>query len=308
MIRTLLVPLDGSEFSERSLPLARAIARQASGSLHLVQVHPPAIAGHLVSSSQFAYQGLDLEAYAERHREEARTHLEGIARELTAEGLNARATVLEGLIPETLAEHAEAIQADLVVMTTHGRTGANRLWLGSVADGLIRHTRVPVLLHHPAEEDGRSVALEGLRHILVPLDGSKLAEGILDSVKDLARVSGARLTLAHVVASNSAVGAGLVPLLPDDIVRVRDQADAYLTEVAERLRAKGLGVETYLTEDDNPAAAIASAAEEVRADVIALATHGYGGLRRAVLGSVADKVLRSSPLPLLIVRPAAEGS
>lgn len=301
MFRTLLVPLDGFEFSERALPLAGAIARASSASLHLVHVHAPAVAGHLLSASQFEYQGLDLEAYAARHRQESGKHLERVAGALRQQGLEVTGIVLEGRISEVLADHAQAIQADLIVMTTHGRAGASRMWLGSVADALVRHSHVPILMIHPREEDSETPS--DIRHILVPLDGSELGERVLAPAATLARTTGARLTVAHVVASHSALGAGLVPLLPDDVVRIRDQAAAYLSDVAVRLGAQGVGVETYLTEDDNTAAAVAQAAAEVNADLIALATHGHGGLRRAVLGSVADKVLRSSPLPLLVLRP-----
>lgn len=303
MFQTLLVPLDGSEFSERSLPLARGLARASSGALHLVQVHPPAVAGRMLSSSQFAYRGLDMEAYAARHREEAAQHLERVAKEMSGDGPTPHTTVLEGPISETLADHADAIDADLIVMTTHGRAGSNRMWLGSVADGLIRHTHTPILLVHPREKDRDTVEVEQIEHILVPLDGSDLAERVLEPAATLARTTGARLTLGHVVASQSALGAGLVPLLPDDIVRIREQADGYLEDTAERLRSDGLTVDTHVSEGETAAPTIAAAAEEVKADLIALATHGYGGLKRAVLGSVADKVLRSSPLPLLVLRP-----
>jgi nucleotide-binding universal stress UspA family protein len=107
----------------------------------------------------------------------------------------------------------------------------------------------------------------------------------------------------HVVASHAALGGGVVPLLPDDIVRLNDQADAYLEGVAERLREDGLSVATHLAEGEGAANMIAAMADELEADLIALATHGHGGLRRAMIGSVADKVLRSSPLPLMVLRP-----
>ncbi|MEX2468030.1 MAG: universal stress protein [Gemmatimonadota bacterium] len=309
MFHTLFVPLDGSEFSERSLPLARVIAREASSTIHLVQVHAPTVPGHLLSSTQFEYQGLDLEAYAARHREETGAHMTSLADALEADGITVRPAVLEGRVVETLAEHAASVEADLIVMTTHGRSGANRLWLGSVADGLVRHTHIPILMVRASEDQGEAAERaepETLEHILVPLDGSDLAELILAPAAGLARATGARLTLAHVVASHSAMGAGLVPLLPDDIVRIRDQADAYLQKVAAQLSADGLTVDTHLAEGDTPPSVITAIAKEVGADLIALATHGYGGMKRAVLGSVADKVLRSSPLPLLVLRPEAE--
>lgn len=303
MFHTLLVPLDGSDFSERSLPLARRLAREGASTLHLVQVHAPPVPGPMLSSTQFEYQGLDLEAYAERHREEMGAHLTPIAAALEADGVTVRPAVLEGRVVDELADHAAAVEADLIVMTTHGRSGASRLWLGSVADGLVRHTHIPILMLRASESAGEAAGSDALAHILVPLDGSDLAEHILDPAVALARATGARVTLAHVVSSNAALGTRLVPVLPDDIVRIREQAQAYLTEIAAGLTADGMKVETKVVEGDSTAATITDLANEVGADLIALATHGYGGMRRAVLGSVADKVLRSSPLPLLVLRP-----
>jgi nucleotide-binding universal stress UspA family protein len=307
MFHTLLVPLDGSESSEQSLPLARGIAAAASATVHLVQVHAPTVPGTLLSSTQFEYQGLDMEAYAERHREEMGEHLAPIAETFEAQGVTARPAVLEGRVIDVLTEHATSIEADLIVMTTHGRSGASRMWLGSVADGLVRHTHIPIVLLRANDEGRAPIEVHDIRHILVPLDGSDLGESVLTPAADLARISGARITLAHVVASHSALGTGVVPLLPDDIVRIRDQADDYLQEVAQRLRSEDLSVETHLTEGEGAASAIAAMADELEADLIAVATHGHGGVRRAVIGSVADKVLRSSSRPLMMLRPAADG-
>lgn len=306
MFHTLLVPLDGSESSERCLPLARAIARASSSSVHLVEVHAPAVPGLLLSSTQFDYQGLDMEAYAARHREEMGAHLAPIAESFEGEGITASAAVLEGRVVDQLAAHAESVAADLIVMTTHGRSGASRMWLGSVADGLVRHTHIPIIMSRVDHERRPPAGLDDLRHILVPLDGSDLGERILEPAAALARISGARLTLAHVVASHAALGGGVVPLLPDDIVRLNDQADAYLEGIAERLREDGLSVATHLAEGEGAANMIAAMADELDADLIALATHGHGGLRRAMIGSVADKVLRSSPLPLMVLRPDSD--
>lgn len=306
MFHTLLVPLDGSDSSERSLPLARRLAREGSSTIHLVQVHAPAVPGPLLSSTQFEYQGLDLEAYAERHREEMGAHLTPIAAALEADGVTVRPAVLEGRVVDELTDHAAAVEADLIVMTTHGRSGASRLWLGSVADGLVRHTHIPILMLRADETAEETAAPDTVAHIMVPLDGSDLAERILAPAVALARATGARITLAHVISSNAALGTRLAPLLPDDIVRIRDQARGYLAQIAAGLTADGLQVETHIAEGESPASTITAAAKKVGADLIAIATHGRGGMRRAVLGSVADKVLRSSPLPLLVLRPGKD--
>jgi nucleotide-binding universal stress UspA family protein len=306
MFKSLLVPLDGSAFSERSLPLATGIARASSAALHLLQVQQPPVPGHLLSSRQFQYQGLDLDAYAARHREEALAHLEDLAGRIGAEGVTVHATVVEGRVVDAIAEHAEAVGADAIVMTTHGRSGANRMWLGSVADGLVRHTTVPILLVHPDEDDDTRVDAEAIQRVMVALDGSDLAESVLEPAAALVDATGGRLILGHVLTTGLLLGGDLLPLLPDDAVRVREEAEAYLEDVAERLRADGRSVEIKLMESGSAGAAIPAMAQDARADLVALATHGHGGLRRMMLGSVADKVLRSSPLPLLVLRPGTE--
>jgi len=215
--------------------------------------------------------------------------------------------VLEGRVVEALVERAHALRADSVVMTTHGRSGAQRMWLGSVADGLVRHLTIPILLVHPDAAEECRVDTSTIGRILVPLDGSELAEAILEPVSALARASDATLVLAHVIASSLLPG-GTLPLGPVDTARVRTQAEAYLEGAAERVRAAGLQADVHLVERETPAAAIPEMADEVGADLIALATHGYGGLRRMVLGSVADKVLRASRRPLLVMRPREPGT
>jgi nucleotide-binding universal stress UspA family protein len=105
------------------------------------------------------------------------------------------------------------------------------------------------------------------------------------------------------VSSSAILGTRIFPLLPDDVAPAIDKATRYLESLAEGLRAEGLEVAVHVDEHDAPGRAIAEIAERLDADLIALATHGYGGLKRALLGSVADKVLRGSPLPLLVQRP-----
>lgn len=307
MFRSLLVPLDGSAFSECALPLARSLASWSSGTVHLVQVHPASDARAFLPTTPFQLSELDLESYAARYREESRIHLDRIAAQLASGGILADVSVLEGRVVEALVERAHALRADSVVMTTHGRSGAQRMWLGSVADGLVRHLTIPILLVHPDAAEECRVDTSTIGRILVPLDGSELAEAILEPVSALARASDATLVLAHVIASSLLPG-GTLPLGPVDTARVRTQAEAYLEGAAERVRAAGLQADVHLVERETPAAAIPEMADEVGADLIALATHGYGGLRRMVLGSVADKVLRASRRPLLVMRPREPGT
>jgi nucleotide-binding universal stress UspA family protein len=177
------------------------------------------------------------------------------------------------------------------------------MWLGSVADALVRLTTLPLLVVHPAQGGHVPADVLSVTHIMVPLDGSNLSATILGPAADLARASGARMTLVHVVSSSAVLGARIFPLLPDDLSPAMAKAKEYLEKLADELREDGLQVDVHVEEHEAPGRAIAALADKLGADLIALATHGYGGLKRALLGSVADKVLRSSPLPLLVQRP-----
>jgi len=304
MFHSLLVPLDGSEFSERSLPLARGLARATGASLHLAHVHVPHVPDHFLSNTQFHFEGLDLKEYDQHHREREQDYLDSVVERCDEDGTAVDATLLEGNIADELAAFAEDTRTDVIFVTTHGQTGMNRLWVGSVADTLVRHTNRPMLVIHPMRPDGVPADVVSFKHIVVPLDGSDLAESALEPAIEMAEATGARITLIHIVSERALLGVQFFPLLPDDLVLAVDRAKEYLGMVTDRLAARGVTVETYVGKREVPATGIAHAAEELDADLIALATHGYGGVKRALLGSVADKVLRASPLPLLILRPS----
>ena len=311
MFKSLLVPLDGSEFSERSLPLVRGIARATGASLHFAHVHVSHPPDALLSNPQFHFEGLDMAEYDDRHREEEKEYLTSVVESLDQRDSSADCVLLEGSVADELAAYARQVGAEAIFMTTHGHTGMRRLWLGSVADSLMRHTHLPLLVIHPGEHGHVPADVRTFEHGLVPLDGSDLSEAILGPACDLAEATGAGLTLTHVVSSRAVGGSGLFSPSAEHVGPALDKAEDYLARVAEPLRAKGLRVRTYALAADRPAPAIGRVAQRLGADVIAIATHGYGGLKRALLGSVAEEVLRRSPVPLLIQRPIvgqAEGA
>jgi nucleotide-binding universal stress UspA family protein len=301
MFKSLLVPLDGSEFSERTLPLAHGLAKATGASLHLAHVHVTHAPDHFLSNTQFQYEGLDLDEYESRYRDQEKTYLSQVESRLA--GATVDSVLLEGSVAEQIAAYATDVGADMVVMTTHGHTGVSRMWLGSVADALIRHTTLPILVVHPGCDAHVPTDAFSFKHILVPLDGSDLSASILAPAEVLAMATGARVTLLHVVSSTAVLGARIFPLMPDDISPAKEKARMHLESVADSLRSEGLEAAVHVQEHEAPARAIAALGESMGADLIALATHGYGGLKRALLGSVADKVLRSSSVPILVKRP-----
>ena len=303
MVKLILVPLDGSKFSESSLPLAMAIGRATGARLHVAQIHVPYEPEALLGSTPFQFEGVDIEEYDARRLEQDQAYISQLGSRIGNDGLAVEASVLKGRrVADGLAGFADEVGADLIVLASHGHTGASRTWLGSVADELVRHSNRPLLVSRPV--DGVEAAAPTLRHILVPLDGSKLAEGALGPALDVARATGARITLAHVVATVTMHGPRSLTPVRRKIRSEFEAAEAYLDGVAASLKEEGLDVDTRVVEGKTPAVVLSELADAIGADMIAMATHGYGGVRRALLGIVADKVLRMSSLPVLITRPA----
>ncbi len=300
MFQSILVPLDGSEFGERALPLASRLARASSAPIRLVHVHVPHMRDGVVSNTPYAWEGAAMEEYDRKGAEEESLYLTQVADRIRPDtGTDVSTSLLEGEIANALDRYAQEGDAGLVVMSTHGRTGVKRAWLGSRADELIHQTHLPLFLV-PPEHQGAPTPSE-VSHLLVSLDGTEFGEQILEPAIDLARVTGARMTLVHVV-SNKSAGGSRFPTL--NLSERRSRAQDYLDQVANRARGDVAEVDTLVVIDDKPAQGILHAAEDVGADCIALATHGYKHIKRAILGSVADQVLRESERPILLKRPA----
>jgi nucleotide-binding universal stress UspA family protein len=299
---SVLVPLDGSAFSEQALPLAADLARARRAPLHLVHVHTPVFGVGVPDAYPVGEADTDADA---RGREEA--HLDGLAEQMReSAGVVTHATVLDGAVVEGLNGYAVETDAGLVVMTTHGRGGMGRAWLGSVADGLLRNSHRPLLLLRPAEGEPPPVRLEQIGHILVPLDGSRLAEAVLPEAVALARHASARMTLVRIVPPVALPDAGAFGGAATDpavLEAQRSEAARYLEEVARRFAGEGIGMGTSASVSWSAAAGVLDTAKEVDADLIAMATHGRGGWQRVALGSVADKVVRGGRTPVLVLRP-----
>lgn len=197
MFRTILVPLDGSDFGECALPLAMSIARRTGASLRLLRVNPPLGAIFFWSPMP----GSTLEAELHDHfRADARAYLESVGNRLKRAGAGTVTyAVREGDVDvaEAVRKHVDSEGADLVVMSSHGRGAFDRLWLGSVADELIRSLEIPLLLVRPTKQEpvpdlGHEAML---RHILLALDGTPLAERVLTPVLAIGKAMDADYTL-----------------------------------------------------------------------------------------------------------------
>lgn len=306
MIRRILVPLDGTAFSEYAIPFAVALARRAPATLELVHVHVPKLHDGAAAVTPFSYENAPDYAVIEDDEEfdgevawlEARAHA------LRAEtGLPVVAYTVTGDPGETLCEEVAALSADLVVMATHARGGIERVRLGSIADIVVRHATAPVLLVHPPNGEATPPVDPQFRRMLIPLDGSTFSEQVLIHARDLARVTGAQPWLLHVVSpfppasrrgSLSEAGA---------IERQHQTGEEYLASIAHAISPVTGAVLTTTVVDRRPAAAICDAASDPNVDIIAIATHGRGGISRWLLGSTGDEVMRSTHKPVLLFRP-----
>jgi nucleotide-binding universal stress UspA family protein len=303
MARTIMVPLDGSTFAEHALPIALGLARESAGRVHLVQAHEPPP----VPSSPDILIPYDGEWDAAMRANE-RTYLDSVANRIAERaGAAVRTELLDGVPAMALATYAREMELDLIVMTTHGRGGLSRMWLGSVADGVVRRSGVPVLLLRPKDEEVDYEARLTPRHILIPLDGSELSHGIIDTAAWLGSLTGARFTLLRVTVPVPVLRAP-GPLSDDGfaaklIAEQELHAGEYLDRVAGGFRSRGLEVETAIVAHSSPASAILEFAATNAVDLVGIATHGRGGWSRLALGSVADKVLRGALMPVLLYRP-----
>lgn len=304
MDRSILIPLDGSQFAEHALPAAFALARRSGARLHVVRVHEPPM---LPIASGESMVALDAEWLAAIQAEEE-DYLRVVANRCMQEtGLPVRTDFPQGPSANAIVGAARDSGDALIVMTTHGRGGLSRAWLGSVADAVVRRSGVPVLLIRPDVATVDAAAALELQHILIPVDGSSLSEGIIDIAIELGKLTGATYTLLKVMPAFP------VPMLPlgvsvgidsRAINEMRDTARQYLEDLERRVRQRhGVEVETMLVEHQVPAVAILEHAEARGVDLIALATHGRGGWTRMALGSVADKVMRGAKVPVLLYRP-----
>jgi nucleotide-binding universal stress UspA family protein len=302
MFKKLLVPLDGSALAEQAVGQAEAIARAANADIDLVLVHRP-----------IPFDGLSEGPWSAEEWDDEHRYLEEISTEVTSgAGIAVSHAVMRGDVTEMICRRIWDVGADMVVLTSHGRGGLSKVWFGSVAESLIRHSSVPVLMLRPKEKANlRSAAQHTFRKILVPLDGSTLASDILVPASELAKATGARVTLLRVIEPvpliNEDVGLPFAfpPLLTDDPAteRVANEARQELRAIAKALRADGVNdVDADVAIDGHVARAIVDYARVNRCDLIAMATHGRGAARY-LMGSVADKVLRASELPVLLNHP-----
>lgn len=313
MLQRLMVPLDGSKRAEHGLALAARLAQGSGGELLLVRVvSMPAL--RLAPYGEPAQIALALIAQA---RQDADDYLKSVSQRELLQGIAVRTLTIEGHVTADLLTTAYDEQCDLIVLSTHGYSGFNRWRLGRVAAQVARHSPVPVLIV-PTRNDRPPTLEDGDARILVTLDGSALAEAALAPALDVARSLAAPdriiVHLLEVVEFFAVMLADTTreEALSSPTISAEEQAfqhaREYLDDVSRRIRQEHPGVtvtsEAVLAADI--AATITDIADaEPGFDIIAMATHGRGGLQRWAVGSITERVLHSARLPLIIARSRA---
>jgi nucleotide-binding universal stress UspA family protein len=298
MFTKLLIPLDGSKTAERALPYARYLAEEKNVLIELLAVVDVAnMATHMT-----AERALHLDTMVEDAVRASEKYLEAIAVTLSAAKI--KTVVDTGRPEEVIIEKAAAEQNTLITMATHGRSGMNRWLLGSVAEKVLRGATDPVLLIR-AREVTRTEDEPTLKSLIVPLDGSDLAERVLPTAIELAKPRDLEIVLIRTynIPTTAYVGVEGYALPIDDLLKgIRDEACAYLENKVADVKKLGVARVSFAAKEGLPADEIISFAKNLPGGLIAMSTHGRSGVRRWVLGSVTETVVRHSENPVLVIR------
>jgi len=297
MYTRLLIPLDGSKTAEAALPYGRTLARTLKIPVELLSIVDIAV----LASQVFRGSGYFDPIVAESARS-TEEYLKRIAK--TFPNHEVKCTVEKGKAEDVIIENAGS-DATLTAMATHGRSGFNRLLLGSVAEKVLRSSINPLLLIHASEEtksEGQAI----LRSVIVPLDGSELAEIVLSPVVQLANALKLEVLLLRAYHIPVTTYAGMEDYYPVDYERIsvalRDEAQSYLESKVRELKRNGIEKVSVAIAEGSGAGEIVALGRRTPDNLIAMCTHGRSGVKRWLLGSVTEKVVRLCGDPVLIVR------
>ncbi len=311
MFDRILVPLDGSELAESIFPYLLHLATSLDSELVMLSVNEgrdeERAVGVGVGEAEGWERGLRSRV-AGIKSPGIKEYMADVEAHLLEKCVKAEGRFSEGKVAREILRQAEDNGCDLIAMSTRGRSGLERGLLGSVTDEVVRTTRIPVLVSRPGENlDAGLHALDELemKKLVVPLDGSPLAEVVLPLAEELAKKLSLELVLVRVVRLASLAYAGM-ECIPVDLGDVQAEMEAealeYLAGVSARMESAGIKVSTA-TLKGLPGRAIIEYMEGLDGAMAALSTHCRSGLPRIVLGSVADELIKGLDTPVLVVRP-----
>jgi nucleotide-binding universal stress UspA family protein len=293
MIDTILVPLDGSELAEQILPYAKTLAAKTRAELVLLSAVVPIQTWLGASSTSARWK---------EEAEKATSYLESVRQQISTVG-RVRTKVMWGTAADCIRDTADTEGADLIAMTTHGRSGLPRLVMGSVAGEVLHTARQPVLLVRAGQ--GQPPGEVNIKRILVPVDGSPLSASVLPFIESVAQRLDANIILERVVTPPVILYPGeVIPSALPVLDEIEAEARIYLDKLGETIKRRGIKVQEEVTVG-YPAQAILDAADRYSADLLAMSSHSRSAVGRWLIGSTTDAVVRQSHRPCLIVRPSA---
>ena len=292
----IVVPLDGSELSERAIPYATMLAKTNGARLLFLLVWEEADEALTATLPEVSDE---LFRTGEQYYE---NYLKDVAQRTQAQGVAVDGEAITGNAVDEVLRVVRERDASYVVLSTHGRSGVTRWVYGSTAGRLIQEALVPTLVVGPNTPEAKGVP--SVKRILVPLDGSALSEGALPLAQQLAEAFGADIVLAEVLRWASQAYMFGVP--ETHVVQIDEElskaAQTYLEQKRDALQTTR-SVEAKVLHGF-AADAMVELERHDGIDLVVMASHGRGGIVRAALGSVADRMLHG-PAPVLIVRPAS---
>lgn len=305
MYGTILLATDGSPHTQRAAEYVRTLADRFEADVHVLAVAD-------IGSVAGAFDAGGVEAeLIDRLREQCQEWADATATDVAA----AEADVVNGRPRRAILEYADDIDADLVAMGTHGRTGIRRFVIGSVTEHVLRRADAPVLTaraeavedegEEPAEDDGGAAASPfhpaAIDRVLLPTDGSPESESAVEHAAAVAEACDASVRVLSVVDTRAmAAQSELAP--SETVIRSLEEQSTHAVETAaEQLEAAGVDVETDVIQGA-PSETICEAAADGGADLVVMGTRGRSGLDRVLLGSVTERTVRHAPVPVVTVR------
>ena len=299
MFTKMLIPLDGSRTAEKVLPYARALGGALKIPVELLAVVDTGEMGTQIAPDK----GRFLDTMFEEAERASRNYLKTISAKAT--GVNIKSTVAKGRAEEAIIENAGADKNTLIAMATHGRSGLDRWMLGSVTEKVLRACDNPLLVVRASEaiDEREKIALKS---VIVPLDGSELAERVFPAVIAMAEAMDMEVILfrAYQVPYNAFPGEDAYSAINYEelMASFRDEATEYLNKKSAELKKQGLAKVSCVTKEGLSADQIIAIGSATPQNLIAMCSHGRSGVRRWVLGSVTETVVRHSADPVLVVR------
>ena len=288
--KKILVPLNGSALAEKALPYAKSIAKLKKSNVILFAV--------------------SLTIFVERRDRLFSSYLEVNAKELNEEGIKATTATSYGNVAEEIVKYANNNKIDLIVMATHGYTGAKKWMFGSITQKVLYGTKIPVLLIKAKAPE----ASAEFNRILVPVDGSPFSESTFPYIEELARRTDKEVVLLHICEPPVVPSYGSQPINPtwkkyrDEMWEEMEKlATNYLEKTMAVMKKKRIKVKSRVekAQTGEVAKTIMKVSREEKVDLLTIATQGRAGVSRWVYGSVANKIVEEFPQPILLIRPEA---